>query len=282
MTILVTGARGNLGSRLVATLAAAGCPVRGSARDATTLRLPAGAEPAELDITDPGPAAADTLRGVEAVFLYPVIGSVDAFLAAAATAGVRYLVLLSSPAAYEAGEFDRPIGLVHRAVERAVAGAGLEHTVLYPSWLATNAQRDWADQIRTTGRVAMAYGDATVTPIHPDDVAQVAADLLTRGTHRARMQILTGPRSLHLRDVVTTVGDVLGVEIPVDDLTRDQALEQAKGRMPRPILETLLDVAAASIGQAAPVNNTVERITGHPARPFRSWVETHRADFERN
>jgi uncharacterized protein YbjT (DUF2867 family) len=280
MTILVTGARGNIGSRLVTALAAAGRPVRGSARDATTLRLPAGAEAAELDLTAPGPAVADALRDVEAVFLYPVRGSISNFLEAAAKAGVCYLVLLSSPAAYEAGEFDRPIGLVHRAVEQAVADSGLRHTVLYPSWLATNAQRDWADQIRTTGRVAMAFADASVTPIHPDDIAQVAADLLTRDTHRARMQILTGPQPLRLRDAVATIGDVLGVELPVDDLTRDQALDREQGGIPRPILETLLDVAAANIGQTAPVTNTVERITGHPARSFRAWMETHRTAFQ--
>ncbi|KJE19879.1 hypothetical protein FF36_05822 [Frankia torreyi] len=50
---------------------------------------------------------------------------------------MRYLVLLSSPASSEVGEFDQPIGLVHRAVERAVAESGIAHTVLYPSWLAT-------------------------------------------------------------------------------------------------------------------------------------------------
>ncbi|SQD93735.1 NmrA family protein [Parafrankia sp. Ea1.12] len=280
MAILVTGARGNIGSRLTARLDAAGHPVRGSARDSTTLRLPGGAEPVELDLTDPGVAGADALRDVDAVFLYPVIGSVDAFLEMAAKVGVRYLVLLSSPAAYEVGEFDQPIGLVHRAVERAVAESGIAHTVLYPSWLATNARRDWADQIRTTGRVAMAFGDASFTPIHPDDIAEVAADLLTRGTHRSRMQILTGPRSLRLRDTVAVIGDVLGVEIPVDDLTREQALEREDGGIPRPILETLLDVAAASVGLTAPVNNTVERITGHPARPFRSWAEAHRRHFQ--
>ncbi|MCK9875437.1 hypothetical protein MXD59_06530 [Frankia sp. Ag45/Mut15] len=189
-------------------------------------------------------------------------------------------MVLSSPAAYEAGEFDRPIGMVHRAVERAVANFGLDHTMLYPSWLATNTQRDWADQIRTTRRVAMVFGDAPVAPIHADDIAEVAADLLTRNTRRARIQILIGPRSLRLRGAVATIGDMLGVELPVDDLTRDQVFEREQARMPRPILETLLDVAAASIGQTDPVTNTVERITGHPARPLRSWIEAHRTDFQ--
>ncbi len=30
-----------------------------------------------------------------------------------------------------------------------------------------------------------------------------------------------------------------------------------------------------------PVTNTVERVTGHAARPLRSWIETHRRDFQR-
>ncbi|KPM53705.1 NmrA family transcriptional regulator [Frankia sp. CcI49] len=280
MTILVTGASGNIGSRLVATLAGSGCAVRGSSRDATTLRLPAGVEPAELDLADPGPSAAEVLRGVEAVFLYPVIGTVDAFVAAAVDAGVRYVVLLSSPAAYEVGEFDRPIGQIHRAVERAVADSGLAHTVLYPSWLATNTRRDWAGQIRAGGRVAIAFADAPVTPIHPDDIAEVAAHLLTHETFRSRMQILSGPQSMRMRDAVALIGDVLGADVTVDDVTREQALDLDQGRIPRPILESLLDVAAATIGQTAPVNNTVERITGHPARTLRSWLEAHRHDFQ--
>ncbi|WP_462187106.1 MULTISPECIES: NAD(P)H-binding protein [unclassified Frankia] len=281
MTTLVTGASGNIGSRLVATLAGSSHPVRGSSRDATSLRLPAGVELAELDLADPGPSAAKVLRGVETVFLYPVIGTVEAFVAAAVDAGVQYVVLLSSPAAYEVGEFDRPIGQIHRGIERAVAESGLSHTVLYPSWLATNTRRGWADQIQTSGRVAMAFADAPITPIHPDDIAEVAAHLLTQETFRSRMQILTGPEPMRLRDAVAIIGDVLGADVTVEDVTREEALDLDQGRIPRPILETLLDVAAATIGQTAPVTNTVERITGHPARSLRSWLEAHRSAFQR-
>ncbi|MER7131809.1 NmrA family transcriptional regulator, partial [Streptosporangium saharense] len=57
MTILVTGARGDIGGRLVSLLAEklteGGHRVRGSARDTAALRLPEGAETAELDLVDP-------------------------------------------------------------------------------------------------------------------------------------------------------------------------------------------------------------------------------------
>lgn len=277
MTILVTGARGNIGSRVFAKLAEAGLSVRGSARDAAL--LPAGVEPVELDITSPDNATA-ALRDVDTMFLYPTRGAIDDFLKAAREADVQYVVLLSSPAAYEPGEYDRPIGLAHRAVEQSLENSGLSHTVLYPSWLATNARRDWGEQIRTRGRVGIAYPDAQVTPIHLDDIAEVAAELLTRDTHRGRMQVLTGPESLRLRDIVGILGDALGRSVPVDELTREQALKQREPWLPESVLEVLLDAAAAAVGVPALVNNTVERITGHAGRTFGEWAHAHRADFE--
>lgn len=279
MTILVTGARGSIGSRVVSLLADAGHPVRGSARDAATLRLPAGAEAARLDIASPD-GAKEALRDVDAVFLYPVReGGVGAFLAAARESGVRYVVLLSSPASYEAAEHDRIIGRLHRAVEDAVVQSGLPHTVLYPSWLATNASRDWAGQIRASGRVGLAYPDAQFAPIHPGDVAEVAVSLLTAATHRARMQVLTGPESLRLRDMVAILADEGRRPIAVDQLTREQAMANREPWMPAPVLEALLDAEAASVAVPAPLTNTVPRITGRPARPFRAWAAAHRSLF---
>ena len=277
MTILVTGVQGGIGSRVAKTLVEAGRRVRGSSRNPTS--VPAGVEPVQLDLIEPR-GAAEALDGVEAVFLYPVRGgSVEAFLDAARKAEVQHVVLLSSPGAYEVHEHDRIIGIVHRAVERAVQDSGLSHTVLYPSWLATNARRDWAEQIRTSGRVGIAYPDAQVNPIHIDDVAEVAADVLTRPTHRSRMLVLTGPASVPQRSLVDVLADVRGAPIAVDELTREQALERRPEWMPEAVLEVLLDVSAASVDGPAAITNTVERVTGHPSRTFREWAIAHRGDF---
>jgi uncharacterized protein YbjT (DUF2867 family) len=276
VTVLVTGVQGNIGSRVAAKLVEAGHRVRGSSR--TPSPAPDGVEVVELDLTQPG-VAAEALAGVETVFLYPVRGSVEAFLEAARKADVQHVVLLSSPAAYEVHEHDRPIGLVHRAVEQAVQDSGLRHTVLYPSWLASNARRDWAEQIRTRGRVAIAFPDAQVNPVHIDDVAEVAVDVLTNAAHRSRMLVLTGPESVPQRSLVDVLADVRGAPIPVDELTRDQALAERPEWMPEPVLEALLDVAAASVGVPAAITNTVERVTGHPSRTFREWATAHRAAF---
>jgi uncharacterized protein YbjT (DUF2867 family) len=276
VTILVTGMHGNIGNGVARRLVEAGHPVRGSSRNPTS--PPHGGEAGELDLTHPRNAVT-ALAGVETVFLYPVRGPVDRFLEAARKADVQHVVLLSSPAAYEVGEHDRLIGLVHRAVEQAVQDSGLSHTVLYPSWLASNARRDWGEQIRTHGRVGIAYPDAQVNPIHIDDIAEVAVDVLTHPAHRSRMLVLTGPESVPQRRLVDILAEVRGTPIDVDELTRGQAMEQRPPWMPTQVLDALLDVAAAAVGVPAAVTNGVERVTGHSSRTFQEWALAHRTDF---
>lgn len=79
--------------------------------------------------------------------------------------------------------------------------------------------------------------------------------------------------------MVAIIGEVLGRSIPVDSLTRTQMHEKREPWMPAQVLDCLLDSAAAAVGVPAPVNNSVERFTGHPARTFRQWAEENRAAF---
>ena len=190
-------------------------------------------------------------------------------------------MLLSSPASFEAHEHDRHIGQVHRTIEKSLEDSGLAHTLLYPSWLATNAARDWSGQIRDTGSVALPFPDAQFNPIHPDDVAEVAAHLLTRAEHRARVQILTGPQSLRLREIVAILGDVLDTPISLRTLTRGQATQNRATWMPEAVLDALLDAEEAATDVIAPVNNAIERITGHPAHTFQTWAHDNRSAFTR-
>lgn len=279
MTLLVTGARGNIGRRVLSRLQAAGQRVRATARDLSTLTAPDGVETVALDL-NAAEDFGDAVKGVDAVFLYATRGSAAAFLSAAREAGVRHVVFLSSPAAYEAAEYRGPIGRIHRAAEAAVTESGLDYTFLYPSWLATNARRDWGAAIRAGQPVKLPYPAAQCVPIHPDDVAEAAVDLLLNDTHRSRMQILTGPESMRLDEAVATIGDVLGRTIPIREISRHDALAQREPWLAAEILESLLDSAAATVGRPAPITNSVERITGHSPRSLREWAGENRADFE--
>ncbi|MFL6086547.1 MAG: hypothetical protein ACJ74F_25760 [Mycobacterium sp.] len=145
--------------------------------------------------------------------------------------------------------------------------------------MATNALRDWGAEIRTSGTVSTAYPDAHMTPIHIDDVAHVAADLLTSPTFRGRFQILTGPRSMTLRDMIGTIADIRGQMIDLIELTPEQATTQRPEWLPADVFAALLDASAAATEIPAPINNTVERIMGGRPQPFSAWVESHRDRF---
>jgi uncharacterized protein YbjT (DUF2867 family) len=279
MTILVTGASGGIGRRVVASLTAAGHDVRATARDSSTLAVPDSVATASLDLTATE-VPASVFDGVDAAFLYPVLGDPSPALAAARAAGVGYAVLLSSPASFNPGEFDQLIGHAHRAMEAALDATGIRHTVLYPSLLASNTVRDWAPQIRDRGRVALESPEAQMSPIHPADVAEVAAHLLTRPEFRGRQQILSGPSSLTLREMVTVIAEEVGRPIDIDRLTRKEALAARPPHLPETIYRTLLDVEASSIGVPALLTNGVERITGLPPRPITDWVRENRAAFD--
>ncbi|MFV2105882.1 NAD(P)H-binding protein [Micromonospora sp. LOL_015] len=134
-TVLVTGATGNVGRHIVATLAAAGHPVRAASRHrpidpaAATSHVP-------FDWHDPA-THQPAVDGVHAVYLMPPpasadpVGQVGAFLDLAQDAGVRRIVLLSS-SAIRTG--DPGPGQLHaKIVDRFP-----EWTVLRPSWFMQN------------------------------------------------------------------------------------------------------------------------------------------------
>ncbi|MGP3959136.1 SDR family oxidoreductase [Nonomuraea sp. 3N208] len=179
MTVLVTGARGNIGRHVVNELLARHIPgVRALTRRPRRAGEELRAEPARpieaaRASSSPYPTglprsarqARDTLQvawppelvevvegdltrpqtvapaldGVELVFLFPVPETVAEIVDLAAAAGVRRIVALSCGSAGHGDEH-------HLAVERAVAASRLEWTCLRPYGLMSNAPL-WAPDV---------------------------------------------------------------------------------------------------------------------------------------
>lgn len=128
MTILVTGATGNVGRHVVANLAAAGEPVRAVTR--TPSRVPDGVPVASGDITDvPG-----MLDDVERVFLvWPFTNADDAPPVVAALAErVSHVVFLSARGVSD----DSP--LFHARIEKLLRDSGVDWTFLRAGGFAAN------------------------------------------------------------------------------------------------------------------------------------------------
>ncbi|WP_338672942.1 NAD(P)H-binding protein [Streptomyces sp. SCSIO 30461] len=277
MTILVTGARGNIGSQVVTRLHAAGGSLRASSRRSGDLAVPPGVQTVTLDLREPGTYRA-ALDGVTRVFLYAEPDGVADFLKAADEAGVRKVVVLSSNTVLLPGADQDPLARHHRVVEEAVFASGLPHVLLRPGAFASNAL-GWSTDIREGRAVQQPFADAQMAPVHDADVADVAAAALAEGSGMPEAVPLSGPQSLSFRAEVGIIADLLGREIHVRDMDRAEAAETMGRFVPPPVLTSLLDQWEAALAQPADTSATCEPWTGAPARTFRQWVEEHLGAF---
>ncbi|WP_433248263.1 NAD(P)H-binding protein [Streptosporangium sp. CA-135522] len=277
MTILVTGARGKVGQAIVNRLHAAGHSVRAASANPAELTVPAGVEVAELGLARPETFEA-ALRGVRQVFLYPEPDGIHDLIKVAEAAGVEHVVLLSSSSVLAPGAESDPLAGHSLRVERALAGSELTCTFLRPDAFASNAL-GWAYFIGQNLPIQLAYPDADIAPIHPDDIADIAVEALTGDTLTGREVTLTGARSLTFREQLAVLSGVLGRDIPVEKITRAEAEQQMSRHMPAPMVGSLLDLwAAASAGPAA-IADTTETLLGTPARSFEQWARENAAAF---
>ncbi len=277
MTILVTGASGHVGRAVLDQLRAAGADVRASSRDPQAAHLPTGVSVVTADLTRPEtlPVALD---GVSRVFLYAQPEGIDGFVRAATAAGVEHVVFLSSSSTVTGPGASDPIAQRHLVVERALENSGMAWTFVRPGAFATNAL-NWAGSIRAEGVVRMPYPHAQTAPIHEADIAAVAVAALTGSALHGTAPVLTGPDALTQEEQVAQIGAALGRDLRVEKLTPDQARAAMAGSMPPPFVDTMLRMWAALEGVPATISDSVERITGHPARSFAQWACDHEADF---
>ncbi|MGW0516433.1 NADPH:quinone reductase [Crossiella sp. NPDC003009] len=254
--VLVTGATGNVGRRVVAQL------------EAEVLVLPRD----RADLARPE-SLTGSLRGVDAVFLIWPLHSGEALpgVLAEIAKHARRVVFLGSGGVRD---------LSMDAQEELIRRSGLEWTVIRPSTFAVNA-RWWAAQIKAGEEVRGAYGGLGLPMLHEADIAAVAVRALTGEGHHGQVYRLTGPEVLSQAEQVRIISEVLGRPLRWVELDRAAARRQllADG-LSLSFVDVLLDAYAAMSSQPSPeITDTVAAVTGSPARTFRQWVADHAAEF---
>ncbi|MFI7005435.1 NAD(P)H-binding protein [Streptomyces sp. NPDC050145] len=277
--ILVIGATAHFGRQTVETLAGAGRQVRALSRDPERAGLPDGVEVVRGDLTDPstlGPA----LHGVTELLLVLPYG-LDArpLLERARQAGVRHVVFLSSGAVVDGADRQPDvIAAYHAEVERQIRATGVEWTFLRLFFPAVNSLA-WAMQLRGGNVVSGPYAAADASVVHERDVAEAAAAALGSPEHAGQVYELTGPQSLTQIEQVEALGLALGRELRFEEVADQAVRQQLSQFMDADFVRALLDLMAATVGKPAALNDSVERLTGHPARPYAQWAADHVADF---
>jgi uncharacterized protein YbjT (DUF2867 family) len=280
--VLVTGATGRVGRAVVDLLVDAGVPVRAlTHRSGVAATLPASVQVVIGDLTVPESLDAG-LQGVSTVFLVWTVppATVPAVVERLATYA-RRVVFLSSPHQTPHPFFQQPnpMAVLHADIERLIATAGLESTIIRPGIFASNTLFWWAPTIRADGVVRWPYGAAETAPVDDRDVAAVAARTLYQDGHAGGDYVLTGPESLSQAEQVSIIGDVLGRRIRFEELSPDEFRSETEGSWPRPAVDMLLAAWGATMGRPAFMTSTVFDILGSAPRSFRKWVADHADAF---
>ncbi|OBK43249.1 nucleoside-diphosphate sugar epimerase [Mycobacterium gordonae] len=278
MTIVVTGATGNVGRPLIARLVAVGAPVRAVTRSPDTARLPADVEV----IT----SVADALPGASAVFLNSrALGDRLAdVVARCGSAGITKLVALSAINADDddALQPSRFRGDRNREVEHLAQGSGLAWTSLRPSVFASNFAGMWSAQLRAGDVVAGPYATASLAPIDDRDVSAVAAHALLTDELVGQKLSLTGPQALTNAELVEVIGSVLGRPLQYREMPPDvvRARFRDLGFAPE-FANAYIAMLAQTLDKPALVTHEVEKILGRPPLTFAQWVSDQRHAFTR-
>jgi uncharacterized protein YbjT (DUF2867 family) len=280
--VLVIGATGRVGSAVVGLLVDAGVPVRAlTHRSETVTTLPTNVDVVSGDLTVPE-SLDPALGGVSTVFLVWTAPPTTATAVVDRLAtSARRVVFLSAPHRTPHPFFQQPnpMSVLYAEIERLLAAAGLETTIIRPGMFASNALFWWASAIRADGIVRWPYGAAETAPVDDRDVAAVSARALSEDGHAGGDYVLTGPQSLSQAEQVSIIGDVLGRPITFEELSPDEFRSKTEGSWPRPAVDMLLAAWDATMGRPAFVTSAVSDILGSPARPFRQWVTDHLAAF---
>ncbi|WP_405787495.1 NAD(P)H-binding protein [Streptomyces sp. NBC_00029] len=275
--ILVTGATGNIGRALLKELHARGAgPLRGLTRDIARADFPEGVEALEGDFADPA-SLKPALEGVRSLFLVSRLGSDADILEAARTAGVEHVVLVSSITVHTHPHLGP--ASENLAVEQLLKASGMAWTILRPTQFASNALM-WAAIVRGRATVRAPFAGTALPTIHPADIAAVARVALTEPGHHGRTYALTGPEPVTARQQVEAIAAALGREVPFAEISRGQAHAQMAAVFGADAADAVLDVTGGDVNdELLMVRDTVSRITGTPARPFRQWASENAGAF---
>lgn len=287
-TLIVTGAGGHLGRRVIELL----LEKPTSARIVATTRAPEkladlaarGVEVRAADFDKPETLAAAFAGGERLLLISTdVVGQGDRRLhqhrnavAAAQAAGVKHVVYTS----LVRPEPGTPITLApdHHGTEQALAASTLDWSVLRNN-VYTESLLGALPRAVATGQLVAAAGDGRAASITREDCARVAAAALaSTGTGRSTLDI-TGPAAVSQAEIAAIAGELTGkpvvyVPVPAEGL----AAGLAQAGLPGFVVDLVVsfDVAIAQ-GYLEGVSTSVADLTGTPAQSVREFLTANRA-----
>jgi len=282
--LVVTGASGHLGRRVVDLLAAKGASnLIAATRTPDKLTGLSGVEARRADFGDPA-SLDEAFAGADRVLMISTdridvpglrIEQHKAAVAAAKRAGVRrilYTSMLNPDRSFI------PFAPDHLETERAIEQSGLEFTILRVSWYAEGLLGTLAAPL-STGKWYSAADNGRISYVPREDVARAAAAALaSSGGANERLDI-TGAELQTVPEIAKVASEVTGrpIEVvPVSDEELEKGLAQA-GLPPFVIPIVVGTDRNIRAGNFDVESDAVQRLTGKPPQTVREFLTANRA-----
>ena len=291
-TIIVTGASGHLGQRIVhhllETFRVAPGRIVAASRDPGKLGVLAakGIETRKADFDD-----AASLKSAFAGGGRILVISTDAVgepgkrlaqhkaaIAAAAAAGASQILYTSMP---EPGP-GSPILFApdHAGSEEAVKATGIPHVIFRNSWYFENLLPA-LPQVVASGQWFSAAGDGRIAYVARDDIARAIAAVLAAPIGESATHTLTGDEAPTTQEIAAMVSEIVGKAIavmPVPDADLAAGLEKAG--LPAPVAALLVSFDANTrAGRIAAVTEDLRKLTGRTPATLKDFLRANKAAF---
>ncbi|MGC4934413.1 SDR family oxidoreductase [Gordonia sp. DT30] len=273
MSIVVTGATGQLGRLTVEALLRRGIPagdIIATGRDITRIKDLAdrGITVRRADFADPD-SLAEAFEGADELLLISASVPVGERVAnhrrvidAAASAGVSLVVYTSTTHADTAGSV---LGNTHRETEEYLRDRGIPSVMLRNSWYLENYTAH-LPQILGNGVVVGAAGEGRISGATRADYAEAAAVVLTTEGHIGAVYELGGDESFTLTELSGAISAAAGQQVTYADLpVSELAQVLTAAGLPGELAEVLADAdRAMSRGEMFTDSGDLHRLIGRP------------------
>lgn len=273
-TLLVTGASGQLGRRVVELLTEQGANVIAASRSGAAYK---GATARKADFDDP--AGLDkAFQGVDRALII----STDAIgrrtgqhrnaIDAAKKAGVKHIVYTSLTNPENSPAIFAP---EHVVTEKMLKDSGVSHTILRNN-IYTDMLLMKLDHVAASGHLGGLAGNGGVGYVTRDDAARAAAAALASASTATVTYDITGPAIITQAELAGIVSRIAGKPVSYVAIA-PETLRQA---LSREIAELVVSLEfAISQGKLAVATGDVKKLTGREPQDVESFLENHRAAF---
>ena len=276
MKLLVTGATGKLGAKIVETLLKS-VP---ASNLAVSVRNPEKAEGLRAQGVDvrygdfDHPETLDSaFAGIDRLLMISADGDTDTRIrqhtnavAAAERAQVKFIAYTSLANAKESELFLAP---VHRATEEAIAKTGIPYSFLRNNWYLENEMASIQAAMAGAPWVTSA-GTGKVGWALQQDYAEAAATVLAGNGHDNTIYELSG-KLMTQEELASALGTVLGKEVPVQQVDDATYTEIMKGAgVPDFVIPILVGIQQdIRKGTLEIESNDFEKLLGRPVTPIK-------------